>query len=688
MKKLNASKLPKLIILFCLSIAIYAAYTINRITDNQAIFIFVACSFTIFVASSITKKSHPNNPDIPTYVINKIDSERQEVLIGLNQFDSFNIHFEQTLVNNSGKLSEETVNDKKEITLSDAFKNSGYRLMLLGKSGSGKTTLVYKYAEMLAKEYHANFDEPYPLILNLQTWSSAQFRTLEDWIIFEINQQFESAPQGFQIISKIPDWVDTGKFLLILDGLDEVDRNEKDECLISINRYLRNTETTSIRCIVTCEETEYDKLFNNKSPLLKRLEPFKLVAVKTDQIVEQLNSLIEKDARWESVIRKIKSKDGGQLVEAFSTPLILSLASEIDSNPKIILSLQSSSAIEQYICRSKVDTLIKRKDTPEYSQKWLSHMVELLDHSDLDIFRYKDLAANRIHKPVMKKIKRTLSFVLFISGLTTSGIYLFFSDNLRNALIIGSAMGVWAPLMTSLLLSRHTNWATPAKPILFNISLNDFLKKLVISAAIATGISFIFSLLFDMQSSTKYALTLGLTLIFWLWNLIFQITTPKNIFDPDFDYKISKHNSIFKAIFWLVIGFCLAGCFEASTNFLLTNVFNQNSNFSLLRFLTIGIATGITLGIIFSIVNGGGYVLMQMLSRRRLKKLQIMPANNKMFFDWITDQKLMFKISGGYKFRHKLLKQVVLDSPIDITDVIDIKKVLENSPSTKIRYVK
>jgi eukaryotic-like serine/threonine-protein kinase len=102
--------------------------------------------------------------------------------------------------------------------------------LILGDAGGGKTTTLIGLAQEFLEAADRNRRLAFPVILNLSTWSS-KFGTLLQWLIDEFHERYDVA----EVWST--KWLKEGRFLLFLDGLDEVTHALRVNCVKAINDY-------------------------------------------------------------------------------------------------------------------------------------------------------------------------------------------------------------------------------------------------------------------------------------------------------------------------------------------------------------------------------------------------------------------------------------------------------------------
>ncbi|MFG2767463.1 NACHT domain-containing protein [Streptomyces rubiginosohelvolus] len=122
------------------------------------------------------------------------------------------------------------------------FENAAHELVLVGNAGIGKSVQLAVLTETLTNEAlrsDEHTEPPIPVLLSLAPYSG---QPLEDWIIQQIEQVYDVAPQ----LSRR--WLGAGMLLPLLDGLDQVPQRHRRECASQLRRYRRTCAGLVIAC--------------------------------------------------------------------------------------------------------------------------------------------------------------------------------------------------------------------------------------------------------------------------------------------------------------------------------------------------------------------------------------------------------------------------------------------------------
>lgn len=116
----------------------------------------------------------------------------------------------------------------------DVFDEMNQALLILGQPGSGKTTMLLELARDTIARAEEAPAECTPVVFNLSSWAEKRLPLVE-WLVEELNTKYN-------IPKKIAQpWVEGDELLLLLDGLDEVAEEWREDCIEAITTSARST---------------------------------------------------------------------------------------------------------------------------------------------------------------------------------------------------------------------------------------------------------------------------------------------------------------------------------------------------------------------------------------------------------------------------------------------------------------
>ena len=120
----------------------------------------------------------------------------------------------------------------KGMTIHQLFEQSGRAMLILGAPGSGKTFTLLELCRDLLFQAEQHPDNPIPVILNLSTWAEKE-APLTDWIVEQMVDEYQLSRPVTR------EWLQHNHLCLLLDGLDEVREEVRNDCVIAINNFRR-----------------------------------------------------------------------------------------------------------------------------------------------------------------------------------------------------------------------------------------------------------------------------------------------------------------------------------------------------------------------------------------------------------------------------------------------------------------
>jgi hypothetical protein len=246
---------------------------------------------------------------------------------------------------------------------------SGGTLLVLGNPGAGKTTLLMELAKNWLDCTDAReFDQAIPVVLNLSSWgnyrlSKQQCPLFSDWVVEELHRHYQLRSQ----IGK--DWLMKSRFVLLLDGLDEVAETLRDGCVEAVNHFRQEFGTVEI--VVCSRIADFQKLTKN-------LEHFQAAVFIQPLDKPQIEAYLQQVGELLQGVKRVLDQDS-TLLELLKTPFflwILSLAYPRRSADELInLSKESRS---QRLFTRYIEKIFLNKPMPTYDQERMIHWLSIL----------------------------------------------------------------------------------------------------------------------------------------------------------------------------------------------------------------------------------------------------------------------------------------------------------------------
>ncbi|MFP4576194.1 MAG: NACHT domain-containing protein, partial [Coleofasciculus sp.] len=117
----------------------------------------------------------------------------------------------------------------------------GRTLLILGEPGSGKTTTLLELTRDLIARAEQDINLLIPVVFNLSSWANKR-QKIEDWLVEELNTKYDIPKKIGQA------WVTQQQLLPLLDGLDEVKADYRDDCIAALNKLKQDYGAELVVC--------------------------------------------------------------------------------------------------------------------------------------------------------------------------------------------------------------------------------------------------------------------------------------------------------------------------------------------------------------------------------------------------------------------------------------------------------
>jgi len=179
----------------------------------------------------------------------------------------------------------------------EVFDELGGSFLILGEPGSGKTTALLELARDLIARANQNDTHPIPVVFGLSSWGESR-KNIEDWLVDELNTKYDVP----NYVGK--GWVKGDEVLLLLDGLDEVREEYRDECVDAINQFCRK----HMMNMVVCSRTDDYKALTNRLMLPGAIVQRPLTSKQIDRYLANLGSKlggVRKAIKTDSILQQL-----------------------------------------------------------------------------------------------------------------------------------------------------------------------------------------------------------------------------------------------------------------------------------------------------------------------------------------------------------------------------------------------
>ncbi|MCC5604988.1 NACHT domain-containing protein [Nostoc favosum] len=566
----------------------------------------------------------------------------------------------------------------------------GRTLLILGEPGAGKTITLLKLAENLVARATEDVSLLIPVVFNLSSWGKQP--TIADWLVQELWSKYQVPKE----VGK--NWVKKQQLLLLLDGLDEVKADRREDCVQAVNKFMQDHGQTEM--VVCSRIVDYEVLS-------KRLQLRGAICIRS-LTTEQVNQYLDAAGEQLRAVKTLLTEDT-VLQELAKSPLTLSVMTLAYQGKKVEEILQTGSIEErrEHLFNSYIERMFKRKGAKhQYPQDqaihWLTCLAKRMSQSD---FQIEEIQPRWLPSKKDKIIYRIVTGLILgvLLGLV-SGIYFVYFYTLVpnnkvippiNILIKLIAIGVLSGLIPGLiigLLSLSLRFNRLKKGlmsgIIFAISIYFFsyfiyhkhidippiLLSAILGGAIFSSIDRkikpVESIELDNTKLFKYAIIFGIfgmlyaliksrlylnfysvyeIIIFILVGVFlggFRIR--KNSINP----KQAKPNEgIKRSLRYTVITFCSLVFAAIFVGLVMDFSFQWNP-----VLICLGLAMGL-LGGLGANESSGVVCIQHYTLRLMLYRKNYIPLDYVSFLNYASDRIFLQKVGGGYIFVHRMLQE-------------------------------
>ena len=589
----------------------------------------------------------------------KDDSLHHQILIDLKMTD------EREQVGSPSKqliINEATIDLPVATQMIEVFRRSevGGRLLILGDPGAGKTIMLMELAKSLLEAGQQDLSAPVPVILDLSTWREDQ-KTLADWLVEQISHEKYTLDRNMS-----REWLEAGRFLPLLDGLDELGLDRQCKAIAAINQYLKADARLDL--VVCCRWEEYkaseDKLTELNRAI--RLQPL------TDCKIRDYLKQLSRDDLWQPI------QSNPELLELSRSPLFLNIT-VIAYQGQPIQNRQD--LFNAYIDRRFELPLQKRvypagkAPNPLQTLHYLIWLAQQMKRESKTEFLIEQMQPSLLKNIQTRRVYGTLVALLFsliylLAEWLIGGNSAFaFQYNLIPYLI-------FIPL---LIVFAHNQKIEPLETLRWSwrdfcniwISQTNSYIKISFIIGVLAALRFCFSInqgisIVDIALSCVFAL-FSASFFFIFMCLILGVPSAliSTLKGSEILNRTGANEGIKRSIRNSIIVVSIIWFSSSLSLLLLTRLLFQfpeagevfMSAFSSYSGIVLAILrTGLGIAFIFSIQLGLVSLIQHFALRLTLSRNQHIPWNYAKFLEYASDRRLIQQVGGRYRFIHRLLR--------------------------------
>ncbi len=290
-------------------------------------------------------------------------------------------------------------------------------LLVLGEPGAGKTTMLLQLVSHLLAAAESDDSCPMPAVFALSAYRDG--RPLTDWLVDQLANNYET-PRKLAA-----QWIDAGRFVPLLDGLDEVDPSLRPMCAEAINAFRQ--QHPGVALLVTARSRDYQTLATrlnmDKAIVLQPLTP------------EQIDTYLSRRGPRLAGLRQSLVADQ-TLRELAQTPLMLSIMTLAyrrmpeeggEMGGRLLTSTQLFDVYAERMARYRGKDM---RFAPSDTITWLTWLAKQLTREGKPTFFLEDMQPSWLaadDRPRLARSMRLLVFLFLLAGaLPASFLFMTF----------------------------------------------------------------------------------------------------------------------------------------------------------------------------------------------------------------------------------------------------------------------
>ncbi|MFO8037882.1 MAG: NACHT domain-containing protein [Sodalinema sp.] len=533
----------------------------------------------------------------------------------------------------------------------------GGRLLILGSPGSGKTTVLLQLAQTLVERAEKTATDPVPVLLNLSAWNS-NFKDIRSWIILDLKLKYGIR----QDIAR--KWLDRGRILPLLDGLDELMSQCQETCIESLNQFL--PDWSGMPLVVCCRLEEY-QLYNQHLGLNGAL----ILQPLSDSQIQAYLQQAKCDWLWQAIRHDsdIMNPEHGLA----RSPLFLTILVLASDNlpPEIWKQSVSPTQRREVLFEAYIQTRLQRRylgganlaatrhgqkpyQDDEQTKHWLGWLASrLIEENQTEFFIEKLQPYFLLKRPYKLVYGLVVGLVLgIVVGLVFSLIYGVI-DGLLRGLLGGLAVGLIVGLVGGLIREIKTVETIRFSRKLASKQLSRIITKSLFLGWVVGLMGGITGGLIGERFGGLWIGVLGGIVIGQVFGTVVGVIggLVEALVGGEIDTKKEDNQGIYRS---LVNSFIFGFMFVPVGFLIPLSIHYLNEPVGLWRL----IREGIVLGFLFGAFAGGlNSVISHFALRVTLWLFGYSPWNYSKFLRYCTERGFLQRVGGGYHFVHGLLRE-------------------------------
>jgi MFS family permease len=308
---------------------------------------------------------------------------------------------------------------------------------------------------------------------------------------------------------------------------------------------------------------------------------------------------------------------------------------------------------------------------PDRAVQWLAFVADLVTQDAADQTFHMERLTPSVGPGWVKLVSGLV--IGLVSSLVTGlvvGVSTALTDGVGTGLLAGLGIGSVVGLAVGLVVGLAGVNCRPTAQRHRKLTVSEFRRGLVFSLIYGLFMGLVGALLVGVVFGLIFGPFAGLIFVVVggpAAGLVFGLLMASRWREPTFDaldfdetFQLSSRSFRAAIIRW-VLGLSLSFALVVVVMFGFAFGPVIGLVFAPIAGLAIGAVLGLAAGVVFGLDDGGGYVLLQLRERRRLSRGGVMSAEPRLVFAWAVEEGLMRQVGRGYQFRHRLIRDAVVE---------------------------
>jgi Cdc6-like AAA superfamily ATPase len=539
----------------------------------------------------------------------------------------------------------------------------GQTLLILGVPGAGKTIALLQLTQRLIERSEKNPSLPMPVVFNLSSWAKEQ-KSIVDWLIDDLQEKYQ-VPKSLS-----EPWIKQQQLILLLDGLDEVKEEHRNDCVRALNEFIGRFSRAEVA--VCSRVRDYEVLTER----LQISSALCLQPLSVEQVYQFLDNVGGSLAGVKALL-----KSDMELEQFAQTPLILnfmSVAYRGWSANKLIPQLRSTQERHQNLFNTYIDCRLAQGATSEYSKeqvlRWLRWLANRMVKEKRTIFLIERMQPSWLQNRSEEKTYRIIAIML--SGLIVGAIgwglgelIFVLINGTKNNQLLGLSGGISGALIGGIIIGlpkkilplEQLGWSWKRAKDRF---VREFLEG--VSYGLIFGV--IFGLIFYLNGQKFMNWSIGGLVSGLIGGLILGLGS--GLGSSEIEQRIVSNQGIRSSLRNCLIIGLIVGLIGSAIGSVIGGLSGGLSGklifgpiFEAIH-VEINAQTGAQIGglvfgpiggLISGLKYGGAACVQHFILRLMMYQKGYIPWNYAKLLDLASDRLLMKKVGGGYVFFHRML---------------------------------